>query len=151
MTPKNYTPIDELVKKYSFAKASEDRRKKQTVSISKPKEAEPFTRRKEKYEIKEVFEHKVDEEVKPFIKVREETIELPEELKKAGLQAATVTEFPSYQNIKLPLSDERIIAGLHQPITSSLRWFATLLEYILKQAHLILKVVNGKAVRVIKT
>ncbi|OGK09948.1 hypothetical protein A2767_01040 [Candidatus Roizmanbacteria bacterium RIFCSPHIGHO2_01_FULL_35_10] len=144
MTPKNYTPIDELVKKHrrSFAVKT---------AISSPKEAEPFAGKKEKYEIKEVVEHKIDEEVKPFVQVRAETIELPDDFKKMGLRATTVTEFPNYQNIKLHLSDDRIIAGLKQPITSSIRWFATLAEYILKQAHLVLKVINGKVIRVIKT
>lgn len=146
MAAKNYTPIDDLVvrhKKSHSSRHNPDLR-------GRPKEAEPFARKKEKYEIKEVTEHKLDEEVKPYIKVRAETIELPDELKKLGLHAATQTEFPNYQNIKLPLSDEKIIAGLHQPITSSMRWLATFFEYILKQAHLILKVVNGKIIRVVK-
>ncbi|OGK23925.1 hypothetical protein A2954_02350 [Candidatus Roizmanbacteria bacterium RIFCSPLOWO2_01_FULL_37_12] len=144
MSPKNYTPIDDLVKNHKRDLTIK-------TAISKPKEAEPFTMKKEKYEIKEVVEHKLEEEVEPYVQVRAETIELPEEFKKMGIHAATETEFPSFQNIKLPLSDEKIIAGLHQPITSSFRWFATLLEYVLKQAHLILKIINGKVVRVIKT
>ena len=150
MSAKNYTPIDDLVKKYKndphFARDSR-------ASRGRAKEAEPFARKKESYEIKEVVEHKVelDDEVKPFVKVRAETVELPEELKNMGLHAATTAEFSDYQNIKLPMSDEKIIAALHQPITSSIRWLATLYEYLLKQAHLVLKVVNGKVVRVIKT
>lgn len=148
MSPKNYTPIDDLVKEYkkSFNPA-------QDKTKGRPKEAEPFARKREKYEIKEVVEHKaeLDEEVRPYIKVRPETIDLPEDLKNMGLQASTSSDFPSYQNIKLPMSDEKIIAGLHQPVTASVRWLATLMEYLLKQAHLVLKVVNGKVVRVIKT
>ena len=141
---KNYTAIDDLVKKYKRSLAVK-------TAISKPKEAELFTRKKEKYEIKEAVEHKAEEEVRPFVQARSETIELPPDLKKMGLQPASSTQFPSYQNIKLPLSDDKIVAGLHQPITSSLRWLATLLEYILGQAHLALKVIHGKVVRVIRT
>ena len=144
MSPKNYTPIDDLVKNHKRDLTIK-------TAISKPKEAEPFTMKKEKYEIKEVVEHKLEEEVEPYVQVRAETIELPDDFKKMGLRATTVTEFPNYQNIKLHLSDDRIIAGLKQPITSSIRWFATLAEYILKQAHLVLKVINGKVIRVIKT
>jgi len=140
MAQKNYTQIDELVKKH-----------KKSASVSRPKESEPIPTTKEKYEVKEAVEHQPEEEVKPFVQVRAETIELPPDLKKMGLQPATTTQFPSYQNIKLPLSDDKIIAGLHQPITSSLRWLATLAEYILKQAHLVLKVIHGKVIRVINS
>ena len=137
--PKNYTPIDDLVKKL------------RQYSVSKPKEAEPVPVAKEKYEIKEAVEHQIEEEVRPFIQSRAETIELPPALKKMGLQPANTTQFPSYQNIKLPISDDKIVAGLHQPITSSIRWLATLAEYILRQAHLILKVVHGRVIRVISS
>jgi len=137
--PKNYTPIDDLVKKL------------RQYSVSKPKEAEPIPATKEQYEVKEAVEHQPEEEVKPYVQARAETIELPPDLKKMGLQSTTSTQFPSYQNIKLPISDDKIVAGLHQPITSSIRWLATLAEYILKQAHLILKVVHGRVIRVISS
>ena len=135
----NYTSINDLVKKF-----------KKITPVGKPKEAEPAPSRAEKYEIKEAVEHQPEAEVQPYVQARAETIELPPDLKKMGLRTASSTQFPSYQNIKLPLSDDKIVAGLHQPITSSIRWFATLAEYILKQAHLILKVIHGKVVRVIK-
>lgn len=144
MTSKNYTPIDDLVKKHRKSMAFK-------ISMGKPKEAEPFTRKKEKYEIKEVVEHEPDEEVRPYVKTRKEIIDLPDDLKKMGLHATTTTEFPDYQSIKLPLTDDKIISGLHKPITSSLRWLATLAQYILGQAHLVLKVINGKVIRVVKT
>jgi len=147
MTAKNYTSIDDLVKKFKkphFPSGS-------VGSRGIAKESEPIPTTKEKYEVKEAVEHQPEEEVKPFVQVRAETIELPPDLKKMGLQPATTTQFPSYQNIKLPLSDDKIIAGLHQPITSSLRWLATLAEYILKQAHLVLKVIHGKVIRVINS
>ena len=129
MVQKNYTNIDELVKKH-----------KKSTSVRRPKESEPIPRAQEKYEIKEVVELQPEEEVKPFVQPRPETIELPSDLKKMGIQPATTTQFPSYQNIKLPISDDKIIAGLNQPITSSIRWLATLALYILRQSHLVLKV-----------
>ncbi len=140
MAQQNYTSIDDLVKKL-----------KKITPVGKPKEAEPIPSKLEKYEVKEVVEHQPEEEVRPFAQPRAETIEIPPDLKKIGLQATTTTQFPSYQNIKLPLSDDKIIAGLHQPITSSIRWLATLALYLLRQVHLALKVVHGKVVRVIKT
>lgn len=118
--------------------------------ISYPKESEPISLAKETIEIKEVVEHKPEEEVRPFVTPRAETIELPPDLKKMGLQAATTTQYPSYSNIKLPISDEKVVVGLHAPITTSLRWLATFAFYLLQMAHLQLRVIHGKVVRVIR-
>jgi hypothetical protein len=131
MTQQNFTPIP-------------------AQPISAPKEVEPIPLSKETIEIKEVVEHKPEEEVAPYISPRAETIELPPDLKKMGLQPATTTQFPTYQNIKLPLSDEKIVVGLHAPVTTSLRWLATLALYLLKMAHLQLKIIHGHVVRVIR-
>ena len=137
MADKNYSTIEELVKK-----------NKNKDKVSLPKEVEPIV--SEKFEIKEPVEDKPEEEVGPFISPRSETIELPPDLKKLGLQAVSHSKFPSYKNIKLPLSDEKIIVGQKAPITSSLRWLATFALYILAQAHLGLKVVHGHVIRVLK-
>jgi hypothetical protein len=137
MIDKNYTAIDELIKN-----------NQQSEKVSLPKEAEPIAA--EKFEIKEVGEDNIEEEVRPFISPRAETIELPPDLKKMGLKSVSSTKFPGYRNIKLPLSDEKIIVGQKAPITSSLRWLATFALYILAQAHLGLKVVHGHVVRVLK-
>ena len=136
--PQNYTKIDDLITKLT-----------KTTLVGKPKESEPISRSSEKYEIKEVVEHQPEEEVSQYVQPREETIKLPPDLKKMGLQPTSTIQFPSYQNIKLPISDDKIISALHQPITSSIRWLATLALYLLKQVHLALKVVHGKVVRVI--
>lgn len=130
MSKKNYTPIDDL------------------LGGGLPKEAEPIAA--EKFEIKEPHEHGVEEEVRPFVSPRAETIELPPDLKKLGLQAVSHSKFPGYKNIKLPISDEKIIVGQKAPITSSLRWLATYATYILAQAHLGLKVIHGRVIRVLK-
>jgi hypothetical protein len=134
---KNFTAIDDLLKK-----------NKKVGNISLSKEAEPIAA--EKFEIKELVEDKPEEEVRPYISPRSETIELPPDLKKLGLQSISSTKFPSYKNIKLPISDEKIIVGQKAPITSALRWLATLALYILGQAHLGLKVIHGHVIRVLK-
>ncbi|MCR4276862.1 MAG: hypothetical protein NUV87_01915 [Candidatus Roizmanbacteria bacterium] len=132
----NFTAIDDLLKK-----------KKKDNGISLPKESEPIGK---EFEIKEPVEHSPEEEVRPFINPRAETIELPPDLKKLGLQAVSNSSFPSYKNIKLPLSDEKIVVGQKASITSSIRWLATFALYILAQAHLGLKVVHGRVIRVLK-
>jgi len=137
MTKKNYTDIDHLL----VGLKNDDK-------IGLPKEAEPITT--ERFEIKELSENKVEEEVRPFVSPRAETIELPPDLKKLGLEAVSHSKFPSYKNIKLPLSDEKIMVGQKAPITSSIRWLATFALYILARAHLGLKVIGGRVVRVIK-
>lgn len=131
--PQNFTAIDDVVKKNN-------------QPISKPKEIEPVPSSKETYEIKEVVEHRPEGEVRQYVSPRAESIELPPDLKKMGLQPATTTQFPTYQNIKLPISDNKILTGLHAPITSSLRWLATLAAYLLQKAHLTLKIVHGKVI-----
>ncbi|MGB9883414.1 MAG: hypothetical protein ACPLRN_02770 [Microgenomates group bacterium] len=141
----NFTPIEDFLVKYK--KNSLSTKNIDNISYSN-KEIEPISR--EKIEVKEVVEHKVDEEVKPYVSVRHETIELPPDLKKLGLQSVTSSQFSSYQTIKLPLSDEKIIMGLHAPITSSLRWLATLSFYLLQKAHLTIKVVGRKIIRVLQ-
>ena len=134
MTKRNFTSIKDLL----------ERNKK----ISLPKEAEPIAA--EKFEIKEPSEDNVEEEVRPFVSPRAETIELPPDLKKMGLQAVSQSQFSDYKNIKLPISDEKIIVGQKAPITSSIRWLAAFALYILAQAHLGLKVVHGHVIRVLK-
>ncbi len=130
----NFTAIDDLLKK--------------NKNVSLPKEAEPIT--SEKFEIEEPVEDKVEEEVRPFVSSRAETIELPPDLKALGLQAVPHSKFPKYKNIKLPLSDEKIVVGKKAPITSSIRWLAEFALFILAQAHLGLKVVHGRVIRVLK-
>ena len=137
MVDKNYTAIDNLLDKT-----------KNRDEVSLPKESEPIAA--EKFEIKEPFEDNVEEEVRSFVSPRAETIELPPDLKKLGLQETSHSKFPSYKNIKLPLSDEKIIVGQKAPITSSVHWLATFAMYILAQAHLGLKVVHGRVIRVLK-
>lgn len=135
---KNFTTIDDLVKK-----------NKQNQTVSYPKETEPIVA--EKFEIKEVVEHRVEDEVRPFVSPRSDTIELPPDLKSMGLQPVGQSQFSSFKNLKLPISDEKIVVGLHAPITSSLRWLATFAVYLLAQAHLGLKIIHGKVIRILRS
>ena len=138
MTQKNYTPIDDLIKKWL-----------QNDIISLPsKEAEPIP--KKEIEFKEVKEKEIEEEIGPHVVKRQEIINLPPDLKNLGLKPISTTQFPQYQTVKLPISDEKIITGFSAPVSSSLRWLATLALYLLQQAHLSLKVIHGRVVRVLK-
>lgn len=135
----NYTSIEELIKKW-----------KRHTAVGYAKEAEPVLPPPEKNHLQEAAEHEPSAEVRPFVQPRQESIKLPSDLTMIGLQPVKTTQFPTYKNVKLPLSDERIVEGLHEPMTSSKRWLSELAVYILRQAHLTLRSVKGKVIRVIK-
>ncbi len=135
---KNFTPLPDWLKKQNITSGHFSK------EIEPPKKSEVII-------IREKVEREIeDEEVKPFIKTKPETIKLPPDLKKIGVKTPISSpKIFTYQEIKAPISDEKIIQGLHQPITSSFRWLATLALYILKMAKIKLKVVKGKVVRVL--
>ncbi len=101
-------------------------------------------------EIQEVVEHEPGKEVRSFVQKRAESIHLPPDLKKLGIQSSSTTTSSSYQNIHIPISDDKVLTGLHAPITSSIRWLATLALYLLHKAHVGLKTVHGHAVRIFR-
>ena len=138
---KNYTPIDNLIKKY---------RLKDLSVTTNNKEAEPKPVEREAIKINEVVEKEtVSQDVADYVKVKSKSIKLPPKFRKLGLQTKTKVKFPEYKNVKIPLKDNQVLVGLHQPVTSSFRWLAELAVYILKIAHLHLKKVHGKIVRVL--
>lgn len=139
MSAQNFTPIDDLIKKM------------QPQSSGLPKEAEPIPGPSESLHLQEAVEHEPSEEVKPYVQPRAESIKLPSDLSMIGLQPFSSTQFSSYKNVKLPISDEKIIKGLHEPITSSYRWLAEFAVFILRQAHLALRVVHGKIIRIVRS
>ena len=133
MASKNFTSIDDML-----------------GARSSSKEGGPSTAEFNADTIQEVVEHEPDPEVESFVSPRSDSIELPPDLKKLGLSATKTTKFPKYKNIKLPLSDEKIVVGMQAPVTSSMRWLSTWATYLLAQAHLGLKTVGGKVIRVFK-
>ena len=80
-----------------------------------------------------------------------ETIELPPDVKKLGVTptgAATPVVTAVVPPVILPISDDKVVAGLHAQILSSLRWLAVWCIKKLKKAHIILKTIHGKIIRV---
>jgi hypothetical protein len=80
----------------------------------------------------------------------DENIELDPQLKKAGLQAIDISSLSPFQRIQLPLSDEKIMEGKQKSVTSSWRWLAEFAFFMLGQAHITLKKIHGKVIRVLK-
>ncbi|MFH0773597.1 MAG: hypothetical protein V1922_04780 [bacterium] len=143
MAAQNYTAIDELVKKYN-----EMKRGSSTMS----KEFDVPSSSQEMSEREISAEQKIkSEEAKKYITPSATTIKLPPDLKKIGLKTDEEEQFAEAMNkIKLPISDERIMEDLAAPPSESRRWFATILLYILERAHLTLKKVGTKVVRIFK-
>ena len=102
----------------------------------------------EKSVLHETVEHEPAEEVRLFIQPRSETISLPPDLKKIGVQATSVPVFATKQQVVLPMSDDAVFHGLKAPISSSLRWLSEFCIFLLKHAHVTLKEINGKIQRV---
>jgi hypothetical protein len=153
----NYTSIDDLIKLLDQAAPSISAPSTApSQPISLPKEAGP-ARSTPEYHLsgdtlplqEAVEKQEVEPDVQPFVQVKPQNIKIEPDLKKHGLQPIEKLKYKDVQNVVLPISDEVIEKGLHQPLTSSLRWLATFALYLLNQSHLKLKVVHGKVVRVL--
>ena len=82
-------------------------------------------------------------------KVRHEEVVVPPDLKKLGVTTgATPAPSATVPQVTLPISDQNVVAGLHAQLISSLRWLATWCIRKLKKAHVVLKVIHGKIIRV---
>ncbi|MEI6533015.1 MAG: hypothetical protein WCO06_04195 [Candidatus Roizmanbacteria bacterium] len=119
-----------------------------TVSISK--EGAPISiDTKNTIEVEVVAEHKqIDPEVEKMVEVVPDVIDNTTELEAVRAQINTSTSFINLQKIQIPMSDEKIMEGRHQPVTSALRWLVELYIYILRQGHIQLKEIKGKITRV---
>lgn len=85
------------------------------------------------------------------IKGIRETIELPPDVKKLGVRPAgpfvPISQTTVLPQVALPISDKKVIKGLHEPLVNALYWLAVWCIRKLKKAHLMLKVIHGKIVR----
>lgn len=100
----------------------------------------------------EVSEFELPKEVeKAGVAFQKETIEIPPDMQKLGVQHAgpttPVTVIAALPQMTLPISDTQVVAGLHTQITSAFLWLAVWCIKKLKKAHLTLKNIHGKIVR----
>lgn len=118
--------------------------------ISGSPEREPSGEKKD-IEIHEVIEHEPSSEagVSQHVKPRAETVDVPKEAKEVGVISSGTPSFTTTKPVSLPISDDKVLWGLHAPITSSLRWLAQFCLYLLKSAHMTLKEVHGHAKRIV--
>ncbi len=140
MQPRNYTPIDDLIKKYQSSAGVKPTPESEPLI---PKPAEPLSVAEPVQE-----ESEREQDVASYIEVKKDHVEVPPELKKIGVENDEPVDLTINQNLKLPLADDKILPGLHAPFTSSLRWLAEFSLFLLKHVHLTLKVIHGKVRRI---
>lgn len=131
----NHTSVKHLVDSQNFSFGSAER-------------IENKTRQMSEVEIQEKASSEPKLEDAKIVEVGRDKIELSQELIDMGVESINENEFPSVDEINLPLTDEKVESGRSAPITSSIKWLSELCIYILKQAHVGLKKFHGKIVRV---
>lgn len=151
----SHTNIQHLIDQHNNQKRQQDDQHKVTRTVSYSKEGEPIEIAPErKYqaeiELSETEPQVEDKEVEKYIKVEKQyKIELDPTLKKAGLSAIDATTLDPKHRIQLPIPDEKVMEGLHQPVSSAWRWLSEIAMYMLHKGHLTLKKIHGHVVRVI--
>lgn len=116
------------------------------------KEREPVSK-KDFAELEEIGKVEISPEVeKAGVEVRQDHVEVPPDIKKLGVTqvgpSTPVVSDDAGKGPDLPLTDDQIDKGLHSKIFSSIRWLAEWCLKELKRAHMTLKKVHGKLVRV---
>lgn len=128
-------------------------KKNPVTPISNPhKELEPPPRSSvESLPQEDRGEKKLSPEVKEYIENRDEQQKLKktEALKQVGAQTPEDTdELQEKIGPLLALSDAKIEEGLQKPVSSSFRWLAEFMRYLLRQAGYSLKKVHGHLKRI---
>ncbi len=89
---------------------------------------------------------------KAGVKAYTEKVEIPQALQKLGVQPSAqsvpITISPQLTPVVLPISDDQVVRGLHLPLLSALRWLSEWCVKQLKRAHMTIKLVHGKIMRV---
>lgn len=82
------------------------------------------------------------------IEVKKETVELPPDMQKMGVQAVGPSQPMGVPTIRLPIDDNKIISGKQGNVLSSLYWLAMWCVRQLKKAHLSIKKIKGQVIRI---
>ncbi len=125
MVARNFTPIHDLIRKYHLEQNG-----------SPNKEFMPASPPTETVDLAETVEHTIeDKSVSQIVDVKPDTVNVPDLVKKAGVVSTATPSFSTYKDLKLPVDEAKIPAGLNAPVDSSYRWLATLAQYIINQSH----------------
>ena len=98
-------------------------------------------------------EHISKEVINNGIEVRPEKIDVPPDVAQLGVQPSGGQQqinpsMTQQVTVTLPISDDQVISGTKTGVGSSLTWLAIWCLRQLKRAHMKLKVIHGKVMRV---
>lgn len=83
------------------------------------------------------------------VRITPTTVVLPKPVSQQGVKpVGPVAPGGAAAPVSLPLSDDQIAQGLQQGVATSWRWVAEWCVRRLKQAHMVIKSIHGKLVRV---
>lgn len=142
MTAQNHTDISDLVKKAYDAFDQSTWGRPEAEPQRAPKETDSHI------EVHEVVEHEPEAEVQEYVEQTAAPVPLSDDLQEMGVQSTHVVQYPHFNEVHVPLSDEKIASGLKKPMDAAIRWLAELCRYLLRKAHIRLKIAHGKAERV---
>lgn len=83
-----------------------------------------------------------------YIQVNSSIPSIPADVAAAGVQVSPSAQDVLQPVLELPLPDEKIPLALKKPVSSGVRWIAEICLYMLRKAHLKLKTIHGKVMRV---
>lgn len=145
----NFTPIDYLLNQSDPVTTTPE-----PISTGSVEKTEPVGGRIiESKPIVEIKEEVVEEKskqpgVQDYVQVQSAIPKISADVAAAGVQASGPSVMAEDPILELPLPDEQIPAALKKPVSSGIRWIAEICLYMLRKAHLKLKTIHGKVLRV---
>lgn len=156
----NFTPIDFLLNQAtslqpnSSISSSEQQSPANPISTGSVEKTEPIGGRIiESKPIAEIQEGAKNEQpqqsnTQDYIQVNSSIPTIPADVAAAGVEVSPSAQDVLQPVLELPLPDEKIPVALKKPVSSGIRWIAEICVYMLRKAHLQLKTIHGKVMRV---
>ncbi len=156
----NFTPIDFLLNQAPSSQPnpgisnSVQQSPANPISTGSVEKAEPVGGRIiESKPIAEIQEDSKNEQpqqsnTQDYIQVNSSIPTIPADVAAAGVEVSPSAQDVLQPVLELPLPDEKIPVALKKPVSSGIRWIAEICVYMLRKAHLQLKTIHGKVMRV---
>lgn len=81
-----------------------------------------------------------------------EVVQLPPDVRKLGVRqsgaSTSLSSAVALPNVVLPITDDEVITGLHSSVSDALTWLAYWCIKKLKKAHVAIKNIHGRIIRV---
>lgn len=140
----NFTSIDFLLNQHPIDPISTGSVEKTEPVGGRVIESKPIA------EIQEAAknEQPSQQNVQDYIQVHSQIPTIPADVAAAGVQVSPSAHDVLQPVLELPLPDDQIPQALKKPVSSGLRWIAEICLYMLRKAHLKLKTIHGKVMRV---